>query len=96
MLKKIIEEYQPLKIYLFGSFVWGKFTMDSDIDFLIIKRSKKNKLERIREVEKILINRETPIDVLVYTPKEIQERENLENPFIGEVLNKGKLLYAKQ
>jgi predicted nucleotidyltransferase len=96
LVEKLKKEYQPLKIYLFGSIVWGKFTFDSDLDFLIIKESKKNKLERMKEVGKILLERKAPLDILVYTPKEIEERKKLGDPFIKEILNKGKLLYEKK
>ncbi|MBU2579081.1 nucleotidyltransferase domain-containing protein [Patescibacteria group bacterium] len=95
MVKKIKEEYRPLKIYLFGSFVWGNFTEDSDVDFLIIKNSKKRKLDRISDVDKILSDREIPVDVLVYNPREIKERMELGDSFIEDVLDKGKLVYAK-
>lgn len=41
IVKRLKEKYHPEKIYLFGSFVWGKFTPDSDVDLLIIKKQKK-------------------------------------------------------
>lgn len=96
LAQKLKKKYQPLKVYLFGSIVWGGFTLDSDLDFLIIKESKKNKLERMREAGEILLDRKAPLDILVYTPKEIEERKKLGDPFIEEILNKGKLLYEKK
>lgn len=37
--RQIIEKYKPQKIILFGSAVWGNFTRDSDLDFLIVKKT---------------------------------------------------------
>ena len=44
--KKIIEAYDPQKIILFGSYVSGKPTEDSDIDLLIIKDTTDSPRER--------------------------------------------------
>ncbi len=69
VVKKIIRRYNPEKIILFGSWVWGKPDKDSDFDLLIIKNVKKRKLDRIYDVYKILEKREIPIDIIVFTPQ---------------------------
>ncbi|MBI4651720.1 nucleotidyltransferase domain-containing protein [Candidatus Desantisbacteria bacterium] len=40
VIKTIIEEYKPKKIILFGSYVYGKPSKDSDLDILIINDDK--------------------------------------------------------
>ena len=35
-VKKLAETYQPLYIYLFGSYAWGEPHSESDLDFLIV------------------------------------------------------------
>ncbi|MBU4023137.1 nucleotidyltransferase domain-containing protein [Patescibacteria group bacterium] len=95
IVDRIVENYKPEKIVLFGSFANGKPTEDSDIDLFIIKKTKKNLLERIREVDRILINRTIPLDVLVYTPKQTRERLNLGDFFVEDIMNNGKVLYEK-
>lgn len=39
MVEKIIREYQPKKVVLFGSYAYGKPTEESDADLLIIKNT---------------------------------------------------------
>ena len=95
MVDRIVKNYKPEKIILFGSFAHGKPNIDSDIDLFIVKKTKKNLLERIREVDRILINRIVPLDVLVYTPEQIQNRLDLGDFFVKEILTKGKVLYEK-
>ena len=95
IVNKIVKHYKPEKIILFGSFVHGKPTEDSDIDLFIIKKTKKNLLERIREVDKILINRMIPLDILVYTPEQTRKRLNLGDFFIEDITTNGKVLYER-
>jgi uncharacterized protein len=35
-VKRLATTYEPLTIYLFGSYAWGEPNVDSDLDFLII------------------------------------------------------------
>jgi predicted nucleotidyltransferase len=91
---QIIEKYKPEKIILFGSAVNGKLGSDSDVDLLIIKKdSPKYGADRIRELSKI-IDRNIPVDFLVYRPEEFQKRLNMGDPFLKAVLKEGKVLYG--
>lgn len=92
IVKRIAENYKPEKIYLFGSFVWGKPTNDSDVDLFIIKDTEQNHLDRDKAVRRI-INRELPVDLLIYTPQETQRRLGIGDFFIRNILQKGKVLY---
>jgi uncharacterized protein len=35
-VKRLADTYQPLTIYLFGSYAWGQPNAESDLDFLIV------------------------------------------------------------
>ena len=89
----IVTNYKPEKVYLFGSFAWGEPTEDSDVDILIIKRTEKDRIKRQLEVRR-LIKGKLPVDILVYTPKEVEERLEMRDFFIEDIVSKGKLLYA--
>lgn len=95
----LVERYRPERIILFGSYAWGKPNPDSDLDFLIIKDIKIPRPAREQEVYKILTqyfrNRNMPVDVIVHTPKETQNRIHLGDPFIKEVLHKGRVIYEQ-
>jgi predicted nucleotidyltransferase len=95
-VNRIKEQYKPEKIFIFGSYATGKITPNSDVDFFIIKRTAKPRRERQREVSRILIDRKVPIDILVFTPAETERRRKLGDPFILDILNSGKLVYAKE
>lgn len=94
--EKIVKEYQPEKIILFGSWAWGEPHEWSDIDLLIVKRTDTPRLTRERELGALLYPRMFPIDVLVYTPEElatgINERHNL---FLEDIVRNGQVLYTR-
>jgi predicted nucleotidyltransferase len=91
---QIIEKYKPEKIILFGSAVNGRLGLDSDVDLLIIKKdSPEYGADRIRELSKI-IDRNIPVDFLVYRPEEFEKRLNMGDPFLKAVLKEGKILYG--
>lgn len=90
----IVEKYQPEKIYLFGSFAWGTPTKDSDVDLFVVKRSKKSSIEMMQEVYEIIFGVGGAVDVLVYTPEQLERRKELGDPFVLKIINNGKLLYA--
>ncbi len=94
VVKRIVRNYQPEKIYLFGSFAWGKPTEDSDVDLLIVKKTKENFLQRHLEVRRI-IDGEIASDILIRTPRELKRRLDLGDFFYRDIVNKGKCLYEK-
>lgn len=93
---KIVREYQPEKIILFGSYAWGTPTEDSDVDLFIVKDTKKNIFERNREVGKIIFGSMIAIDALVYTPEQLERRDEMGDPFVRKIIGNGKVIYEQQ
>ncbi|MEE9150411.1 MAG: nucleotidyltransferase domain-containing protein [Thermoplasmata archaeon] len=91
---QIIEKYNPEKIILFGSAVRGEFSLDSDVDFLIIKKDTPlYGADRIRELSR-LIERNVPVDFLIYRPEELDNRLKMGDPFLKSIVKEGKILYG--
>jgi len=91
---QLIEKYKPEKIILFGSYVWGDFNSDSDLDFLLIKNDAPYLgRDRIRELYGI-IEKNIAVDFFVYKPSEIDEAMKHGDPFLGNAISKGKVLYG--
>lgn len=93
--EKIAKEYKPKKIILFGSLVWGKPHENSDADILIVKDGRKPQIDMIREVDRIISDRDMPVDIFVCKPKHLEKRRAMGDPFILKILNRGKVLYEK-
>ncbi len=96
IVQKIVKEYRPEKIILFGSYAYGEPHSDSDIDLLIIKKTEERPIDRRVAVRRILSdpNLRTPIESLVLTPEEIKKRQTIGDQFIEEILRRGMVLYA--
>ncbi len=96
--EKIKRNYNPEKIILFGSFAYGKPTRDSDIDMLIVKRTKKKSMDRWFTLKKLCQDpdRGIPFSPLVFTPKELKHRLSLGDDFFREILERGEMLYQRK
>jgi predicted nucleotidyltransferase len=97
-VKKIAETLKPEKIILFGSYAYGNPTPDSDVDLLIVMKTKGSYKENLHAVSMLLYPRPFPVDIIIKTPKEIEEavkggRDN--SFFLREILKRGKVLYDR-
>ncbi len=92
---QIGSQYQPERIILFGSYGRGETSPDSDIDLFIIKETNDNRIQRFVRVKGIIYNQDLriPVSPLVYTPAEVEERLNMGDDFIKEILRDGKVLF---
>lgn len=94
LVDRIHEGYQPEKIILFGSHAYGVPTENSDVDLAVIKDTTKSFHDRNVEVRLLLREATFPIDVVVFTPQEFEQKKTT-NPFLEEIATKGKLMYAR-
>lgn len=91
----IIKKYKPEKIIAFGSTARGDASASSDIDLLIVKKTKKSFWDRVEEVIRL-----TPVycslDISVLTPNEISEAYKKNWYFITEeMIKKGRTIYER-
>ncbi len=92
LCKRIAEAYHPEKIILFGSHAYGKPTPESDVDLLIVMDYEGRPIEQTLKIHREL-DIVTPVDVLVYSPKEVDERLQDGDMFIVDVMRRGKVMY---
>ncbi len=93
---KIVKEFHPEKIILFGSYAWGKPHKDSDIDLFVIKDTKLPRRKRQINIRKLFLDFEMPADVLCYTNSEIRDRLKKNDFFVNKIINSGKVLYEEK
>ncbi|MEW5768560.1 MAG: nucleotidyltransferase domain-containing protein [bacterium] len=91
-----IKKYKPEKVIFFGSYARGEIDEYSDLDFVVIKKTKKRFIRRLIEVAKLIDNDLGQVDVFVYTPEEFQRMVEWENPFIENVLKEGRVVYERK
>lgn len=94
LCNQIVDAFRPQKVILFGSYAYGTPTYDSDIDLLVVMPHEENELDKMAEVRRRLSS-EMPLDVLVKTPQQIEERIQMEDCFVRDIVENGKVLYDK-
>lgn len=97
-IELIVKKIKPEKIILFGSYAHGNPNHDSDVDLFVIMRTRKKDSKRNLAISLLLIPREFPVDIIVKTPKEVEQaiKGGVNNAFfIREILKTGKVLYER-
>lgn len=90
--ERIAQEFHPERIILFGSYAYGRPTIDSDVDILVVMPFKGKPARKALEI----INRvdpRFPIDLLVRTPGEVRRRIADNDFFMREIFERGQILY---
>ena len=96
MVKKLVEQFDPDSIILFGSHARGDAHADSDIDLLVILSFTGSKMEKQLEMRIALHEFRIAKDVIVTTPDEVERRRNIPGTIIQPALQEGKVLYARK
>lgn len=95
ILQQLINKYHPNKVILFGSYASGLFNEDSDLDFLIIKRDVPvDGIDRRWQLRKMVDTGGIPVDFLVVTPNEVRKRLQMNDPFLKNIIDEGKIMYS--
>jgi len=94
--KHIGEAAHADKIVLFGSHARGDASENSDVDFLVIAESNLPRFKRSRELYKLFKPYPFSMDILVYTPNELEKNKRTPLSFISRVLQEGKTVYARR
>jgi uncharacterized protein len=89
--RRIAERFKPDKIILFGSYAYGKPHKESDVDLLVIMRTR-NAIDQSIRIS-LAFERPFSFDLIVRTPWQIERGLKDENWFLREIIEKGKILY---
>ncbi|HQF20780.1 MAG TPA: nucleotidyltransferase domain-containing protein [Kiritimatiellia bacterium] len=93
---RIVREYAPERIVLFGSRARGDARPDSDIDLFVEMESSQNFYRRTAEVLGLFGVRPWALDLLVYTPREVERERGLLGLIVDEVESEGIALYEQK
>lgn len=85
-----------IRIILFGSYARGDAIDNSDVDLLIIAESNLPRFKRSRELYMLFRPYPFGMDLIVYTPQEIETGKKSPVSFVSTVLREGKTLYVRE
>ncbi|MGI4788018.1 MAG: nucleotidyltransferase domain-containing protein [Janthinobacterium lividum] len=95
MTWRLVAEFHPCQIYLFGSHAWGKPNEDSDVDlFVIVPDSDESYMERGLRARGCLSDIRVSKDILVKTQAEVDWASRVYASLESEILECGVKLYG--
>ncbi len=88
---RVAKQFNPEKIILFGSYAYGKPSNDSDLDLLVVLDHQGSAIKKASDI-RLALPAEIPVDVIVRTPQRIQERLAINDFFMRDIIELGKVL----
>jgi predicted nucleotidyltransferase len=96
IVRRIVDVAQPEKVILFGSQARGEARPSSDFDLLVIKRSDEPRYRRSAPLYVALADLPVEVEVMVYTPEEVEEWREVPQAFITTALREGTTVYERR
>jgi predicted nucleotidyltransferase len=95
VVRRLVEAYHPLRVYLFGSAARGDAGPDSDYDFMVVvSDDAPPDLRDCGAGYRALSGLGIAKDILVWTRNEFDKRLHLKASLPSTVVEEGRLLYA--
>jgi predicted nucleotidyltransferase len=95
MVDRIVAQFHPERIILFGSHARGGVGPDSDVDLLVVMPVEGSKREKMIEIGLALHDIHLPKDIIVSTPEEFAWRKEIVGTIEYPAMREGKVLYAR-
>lgn len=93
--RRLVAEFAPERIILFGSHAWGHPDENSDVDLLVVvPESDLPPPQRAARAYRCLREVPVPLDILVKTREEVERTRHVPASLINEVFERGRVLYG--
>jgi len=95
IVRRLVDAYQPERIYLFGSKARGDAGLDSDYDLMVVvPDDAPPERRRSRLAYEVLWGTGTAADVLVWTRQQFEDRLHVRTSLPATVVREGRVLHA--
>jgi len=97
IIRRLVDEFRPEEIILFGSHAWGVPDEDSDLDLLVIvSHSDLPPVRRAMRAHRCLGGLNVSKDILVKTRAEVERFRGVRASLEHQIFERGKVLYGPQ
>jgi len=96
MVRRIVRQFHPQRVILFGSHARGEAGPDSDVDLLVIMPVEGSRREKAIEIGVALHDIRVPKDIIVTTPEDFEWRKETVGTIERPAAREGKVLYATE
>lgn len=93
--RKIVEAFRPRRIVMFGSRARGDTGPDSDLDLMVEMETQDPPAQRARVIDGLFGLRRWAMDLVVYTPEEVERERQYRNSLIRVIESEGRVLYEQ-
>ena len=95
IISRIVSAAQPDRVILFGSRARGDARPNSDFDVLVIKESDEPRYRRSVPLYVALADLPVEVEVMVYTPAEVEEWSQVPQAFVTTAVREGTTIYER-
>jgi predicted nucleotidyltransferase len=93
--RRLVEEFHPEQVWLFGSYAWGDPTEDSDLDLLMLVRDEKQtSIQHLRQARRCLRLIDMAKDVLIQSTASFDRYKGVRSSMSHKIAEEGLLVYA--
>jgi uncharacterized protein len=92
---RLVREFQPLRIILFGSWARGDATQDSDVDLLVVMPEPIDRRQTAIAMRQALRDLPMSKDIVVATPSDLAERGDLVGTVLRPALREGRVIFER-
>ena len=96
MTERIVRDFDPLQIILFGSQARGEADRDSDIDLLVVFAELTDKRKTAIDIDRALADLPVAKDIIVSTPEELERSRTRIGSVLRYAQQEGKVLWKNR
>jgi len=96
-VERLVAEFKPEQVWLFGSYAWGEPTADSDLDLVVVvPASEETYLRRAQRTQLCIYGIPMGADIMVPTRSEFERFRSLKSSLTHKIINEGRLVYGSE
>lgn len=95
MVRRIVRQFHPERVILFGSHARGEAGPDSDVDLLVVMPVEGSRREMAIRIGVALHDIPVPKDIIVTTPEDYAWRKEIVGTIERPATREGKVLYVR-
>ena len=95
MTERIVRDFHPIQIILFGSHARGDAHPQSDVDLLVVFSELTDKRKTAVDIRRTLADLPMAKDILVTTPEELARQRDQVGTILRAAQREGEILYER-
>jgi len=95
VIHRIVRQFNPKKIILFGSHASGVAGPGSDLDLLIVMEVEGSIRQKANEIDLLMADRSMPMDFLLLTPEQYDRQKRIIGTIAYQADREGRVIYER-